>query len=334
MEYRILGKTGIKVSAIGLGSWPIGELIGGVIGESVKRIPKGWAGAVDEESIRTIRRAEELGVNLLHSSKIYGGGHAESIVGLATRGRRDKWVISTKVRGFYTDEADIPHTRKRIIEACEGSLRRLQSDYIDLYMLHSRPHPETLQAAMETLTQLKREGKIRWSGVSTTAIDGIEGLKKAMNFGEVAGMVVGYNMVHRGSEAMLQFARDNNIGTMIASPLASGVLSGHWFDKLPELDPLDTRYRAFYGDRARTETAFRKFSELHFLATGGKRTVAQAALRFIIDTPGVTAVIPGALRVAELEENAGAASVPPLTAEERAKGAAIAEEGDRIWRGK
>ncbi len=162
MEYRTLGKTGLKVSVVGIGGWPLGGLIGGPVGNPRKPVrDEGWSGAVDEETVKMIRRAEEMGVNLIDSAEIYGDGHSEAIIGLATRGRRDKWVLTSKVRGFYTDVADIPHTRKRITEACEGSLRRLQSDYIDLYMLHSRPHPDCLQAAMETLTQLKKEGKVR-----------------------------------------------------------------------------------------------------------------------------------------------------------------------------
>ncbi len=115
MEYRVLGKTGLKVSIVGIGGWPLGGLIGGPVGDPRNPVvDEGWTGAVDEESIKMIHRAEELGVNLIDTAEIYGDGHSESIIGLAVKGRRDRWVISTKVRGFYTDVPDVDHTRRRI----------------------------------------------------------------------------------------------------------------------------------------------------------------------------------------------------------------------------
>ena len=150
--------------------------------------------------------------------------------------------------------------------------------------------------------------------------------------GELAAMVVGYSMMSRNLEGTLQFAEEENIGTMIASPLASGVLTGRWFDEYPDFPSYDSRYNGF-KDKNKTMKAFRKLSELRFLTENGKRTVAQAALRFILDTGGVTSVIPGALRPAEIEEDAGAADVPPLTPEERERAVKIADEASRIWKG-
>ena len=283
---------------------------------------------MDEDSIKMIHRAEELGVNLVDTAEIYGDGHSESIIGLAVKGRRDRWVISTKVRGFYTDVPDFDHTRRRIVEACEGGLRRLQSDYIDVFLLHNRPHEETLPIAMETIAQLKKEGKIRWSGISYTAARDSESIRRLVEMGEVA--VVGYNMMSRNDDR-LQFAKEENIGTMIASPLNSGVLSGRWFEDLSSLDPTDRRYEKYASPQGRA--ALQRLSELRFLTASGERTMTQAALRFILDTDGVTSVIPGALRPSEIEENAGAAQVPPLTDEERSRAIAIADEAGSIWQG-
>ena len=335
MEYRVMGKTGREVSVVGIGGWPLGGLVGGPVGDPRNPVTdEGWSGARDEETIRMIRRAEEMGVNLIDTAEIYGDGHSESIIGVALKGRRERFVVSTKVRGFYRDVPDIEHTRKRIREACEGSLRRLQSDYIDIYLLHSSAHPGSMPAAMETLMELKHEGKIRWSGVSSTAASKPEDLTHLMQYGEIAAMVVGYNMLSRGSEdPTLKFCKDNNIGTMIASPLASGALTGQWFDSLPDFDPMDLRYNNF-KDREKMTKVMKTLSGLRFLTEGGKRTMTQAALRFIVETPGVTAVIPGALRVSEIEENAGTSDTPKFTPAEREKAIAIADEAEKLWHGK
>ena len=324
MEYRTLGKTGLKVSVVGIGGWPLGGLVGGAVGDPRNpEVAEGWTGAVDEESIRMIHKADELGVNLIDTAEVYGDGHSESIIGLALKGRRDRWVVSTKVRGFYTHEVDQDQTRKRIIEACEGGLRRLRTDYIDLFLLHSCPHKETLPVAMETMALLRRQGKIRASGISYSAVRHVKGVRSLMGYGEVAAMVISYNLLSRNDDG-LRLARKENIGTMIASPLASGILSGRWFNDLSTLDRMDWRYSGLISPRGRA--ALKKLAELRFLTESGERTMAQAALRFIIDIDGVTSVIPGALRDFEIEEDVGAAGVPPLSAKERVRAMEITDQ--------
>ena len=303
-------------------------MIGGPVGDPRNPVSdEGWTGAIDEESIKLIHRAEELGVNLIDTAEIYGDGHSESIIGLAVKGRRDRWVISTKVRGFYTDVPDLHHTRQRIIAACEGGLRRLQSDYIDVFLLHNRPHEKTLPVAMETMAQLKSEGKIRWSGISHTAAIDNESIRRLMEMGEVAAMIVSYNIMARADDR-IKFAREKNVGTMIASPLNSGSLSGRWFGGVSTLDPTDRRYERLASSKG--QSFLDKLSDLRFLTGSGERTMTQAALRFILDVEGVTSVIPGALRPSEIEENAGAADVPPLTTDERTRAIAIADEANEI----
>ena len=333
MEYRTLGKTGLDVSAVGIGGWPLGGLVGGPVGDP--RMPvmdEGWAGSDDDESIRMIRKAEDIGVNLIDTAEIYGDGHSESIIGIATKGRREKFVISTKVRGFYTDEPDIAHTKKRVRDACEGSLRRLQSDYIDIYLLHKLPHAGAVPTVMEELGKLKEEGKIRWSGLSYSAASKREEIERIQETGEVAAMVIGYSIVERNAQQVIRWCGENDIGTMIASPLASGVLAGQWFDNPPKFDEMDKRATSF-SDRQRTEAAFKKFGELRFLTSEGDRTMAQAAIKFILDTEGVTSVIAGSLRAEELEDNAAAAGVPAITGEDRERAMEIADEAQRIWKG-
>ena len=145
VEHRVLGKTGLRVSSVGVGCWQMGGHPGG----------RGWTGTTDEESIATIHLAETLGVNLLDSAERYGDGHSEEVIGRAAKGRRDRFVIATKVR-LLTNDPDEDGDRNRIVEACEGSLRRLQTDYIDVYQLHAVPHENTMAAVMDTLAQLKK----------------------------------------------------------------------------------------------------------------------------------------------------------------------------------
>ena len=309
MEYRILGKTGLKVTSVGVGCWQMGGLVG----------DSGWTGTTDEESIATIHRAEELGVNLLDSAEGYGQGHSEEVLGKALKGRRDRFVLATKVRPI-TDEPDEGVARQRIMEACEGSLRRLQTDHIDVYQLHAIPHEATMPAVMDTLADLKKQGKIRWYGISINDTDAI---RKLLALGDLATVQVGYNLLSRSGEEALRLAKQENLGALIRIPLSSGALTGKYFGTRPQLDDKDRRLQRFTSDKA--VDTFEKLSELRFLTEGGKRTMVQAALRFVLETEGVTAVIPGAKNRQNLEENAGAMDVPPLTEAERARAIAIAD---------
>ena len=309
MEYRLLGKTEIEVSSVGLGCWPMAGTFGGAR----------WTGVIDEESIATIQHAETLGVNLLDSAEGYGAGHSEEIIGKALKGRRDRYVIATKVAPV-TGDPDEGKARRRIVEACEGSLRRLQTDYIDIYQLHAIPQADTMQAVVDALTQLKQAGKILCSGISTNDTQAIHDL---LALGDLSMAQVGFSIVNATGEEALQLAKEEKLGTLIRVPLAQGALTGKYFSTLSHLDPEDRRWTRFDNERA--ISALKKLSELLFLTKGGKRTMVQAALRFVLDTEGVTSVIPGAKNRRQLEENVGAVDVPPLTEEERAQAIAIAD---------
>ncbi|MCZ6634688.1 MAG: aldo/keto reductase [bacterium] len=309
MEYRVLGKTGLEVSSVGVGCWQMGGLVGG----------SGWTGTTDEESIATIHRAKEIGVNLLDSAEGYGKGHSEEVIGRAVKGQRADYVIATKVRPV-TDDPSEDRARQRILEACEGSLGRLQTDYIDVYQLHAVPHEATMEVVMATLAELKDQGKIRWFGISTNDTDAV---RKLLTLGDLATVQVGFSLLNRSGEDTLQLAKAENLGTLIRVPLASGALSGKYFNIRPELDAQDRRLDRFTSDKA--VRTFQKLSELLFLTEGEKRTMVQAALRFILDTEGVTAVIPGAKNRAQLEGNAGTMDVPPLSEAERGRAIEIAD---------
>ena len=310
MEYRTLGKTGLKVSVVGVGC----SQMGGVVGE------RGWTGTTDEESTAVIHRAQDLGVNLLDTAESYGKGHSEDVIGQALAdGRRDKFVIATKVSPI-TDDPDETKARQRIFEACEGSLRRLRTDFIDVYQLHAIPHEVTMPAVVEALTELQRQGKIRCFGISTNSADA---MRKLLALGDLATVQPPYNLLQRQWHEAIEVAKQHDMGVIVRVPLASGALSGKYFGVRPSLDDKDRRLDRFTSERA--VATFQKLSELTFLTDGGRRTMVRAALRFVLDTPGVTTVIPGAKNRAQLEENVGAASVSPLTDEERTRAIAIAD---------
>ena len=220
MEYRILGKTGLKVSSVGVGCWQMG----GVVGD------RGWTGTTDEESIATVHRAPDLGVNLLDTAPTYGAGHSEEVLGKALKGRRDQFVLATKARPI-TDDPDEDRARRTILDLCDRSLQRLQTDHIDVYQLHAVPHEATMPAVMDTLADLKVQGKIRWFGISTNDTDAI---RKLLALGDLATVQVGYSLLSRSGEEALRLAKEKNLGALIRVPLASGALSGKYFGGRPE----------------------------------------------------------------------------------------------------
>ena len=325
MEYREIGNTGIEVSVIGLGTWPMGGIGGGIIGESRKVQDRGWSGAVDEESIATIRRAEELGVNFVHSSEAYGAGHAESLLGSALKGRRDRFIVATKVRPLM-ESGDVTAARKRIHEALEGSLRRLQTDYVDIHQLHSFPHEDTSAAVMEEYGRLREQGKVRHVAISATDPERIRRLKSC---GDLAAIMFGQSLMAPRHDDAFDLAAELNLGTVILGSLHQGVLAGEWFGKAPDIGPDDKRYENFTSPGALE--AFEVLKELEFLTEGGGRTMAQAALRYLIDMPGVTSILTGALRPGQIGENVGALETPPLTAPETTRALGITAEALRVW---
>ncbi len=276
-------------------------------------------GTTDEESIATIHRAQELDINLLDTAESYGAGHSEMVIGQALKGRRDKFIIATKVRPVTDD----PHERKarnRIEEACAGSLQRLQTDHIDIHQLHAVPHQDTMPVVIKTLDDLKRQDKIRWFGISTNDADAVG---KLLALGEISMLQVGFNLLNRNGEKALQLAKSENLGTLIRVPLASGALSGKYFDNDYPLDENDRRQGRFGTEKA--IATFEKLADLRFLTEGKRRSMPQAALRFVLDTEGVTSAIPGTKNRPQLEDNALAASVPTLSSQERSRAIAIAD---------
>lgn len=310
MEYRTLGKTGLRVSAVGVGCWQMG----GVVDH------RGWTGVTDEESIAIIHRARELGVNLLDTAEAYGGGHSEEVIGRAITGMRDDFVISSKVRPLVDDCSD-EEAKTRVREACEGSLQRLNTDFLDLYLLHAEPFEPTQSAVIAAFEELREQGKIKAFGIST---NDIEISRTLMTYGDLSVLEVGYSLLELETTETLAFAAENELGTLIRKPLASGTLTGKYFGLKPELETDDLRYGQLNSDHG--HEVLEKLKDLLFLTREGERSMVQAALRYILDTEGVTAVIPGAKSRQQLEDNVGAADTPQLTQEERDRALEIAQQ--------
>jgi len=318
MKYRALGQTGLQVSEVGLGAFPI---------SGVQKRPdgteSGWPGTSDDESIALIHRSEELGVNLIDTAEAYGSGHSEILTGKALQGRRDKWIVATKVspnQGIEADTPDETAVRRRITEACEGSLRRLNMDAIDLYQLHAIPPDWAMPTVMATLADLRAAGKIRWYGISTNDRTAIEKLRA---LGPIHILQIGYNLLERSADELLHWSKAENIGTLIRVPLAKGMLTGKYSGTgATTLDKSDIRFARF--QRAETVDGLSKLPRLNFLAND-QRSLTQAAIRFVLDHPGVSCVIAGAKNRQQVEQNTATSDLPPLTGEEVAQAVPIAD---------
>jgi aryl-alcohol dehydrogenase-like predicted oxidoreductase len=294
MKYRTLGKTGLRVSVVGLGTM----------------VHAGHFGPMkDSESLDAIETALELGVNFIDTSDAYGAGYGETLLGNAFKGKRDKIVIATKGGNVMVG----PNRGKRIFEpdyisrVMDESLRRLQTDYIDLYQLHN-PTVEVIErgAVWEVLERAKKAGKIRHYGVS---INSTEEGTAAVKDGRAETIQVEYNLLaQEPAETFFPAAQQANIGVIARVPLKRGILTG----KLKQSDEQrfqgeDVRARSFKGEAFAQELA--KAEQLKFLAHGPVQSLGQAAIAFCIAHPAVSVVIPGARNAEQMRENASAADV-------------------------
>jgi aryl-alcohol dehydrogenase-like predicted oxidoreductase len=294
MKYRTLGKTDLRVSVVGLGTM----------------VHAGHFGPMkDSESLAAIETALELGVNFIDTSDAYGAGYGETLLGNALKGKRDKIVIATKGGNVMVG----PNRGKRIFEpdyigrVMDESLRRLQTDYIDLYQLHN-PTVEVIErgAVWEVLERAKQAGKIRHYGVS---INSMEEGSAAVRNDRAETIQVEYNLLaQEPAEAFFPAAQQANIGVIARVPLRRGILTG----KLRQSDEHrfqgeDVRARSFKGEAFAQELA--KAEQLKFLLHGPVRSLGQAAIAFCIAHPAVSVVIPGARNAEQMRENAAAAEL-------------------------
>ncbi len=299
MKYRAIGKTGIKVSEIGFGAWGIG-------GETFDGAHS-YGATDDNESKRALQRAFELGITFYDTSDIYGYGHSEDLLGEVFGKRRDKVVIAGKA-GFTKHNGPHDLSPAYLRKCLEGSLKRLRTDYLDIYQLHTPPMDlvEKTPEAIEELKKMKQEGKIRAIGISVkNPADAIPAIEK---YG-FESIQVNFNMIdQRALEfGVFDLAEKHGAGIVVRTPLAYGFLTGTIKDI--HFGPHDHR-------SAWPENQLKRWAEapelFAFLSKGKDWTPTQLALKFCISFPAVSVVIPGILHPSEAEENAKASDLPPL----------------------
>jgi aryl-alcohol dehydrogenase-like predicted oxidoreductase len=312
MNKRLFGSTNWEVTAMGLGCWQYGGAI------TIDGAADGWAGIQDEESLATIRQAATGGINFFDTADMYGWGHSEEILGRALRdllpslGGRDQVHIASKV-GFWHDETyrrTFGESREYILQACDASLRRLQTDYLDLYQCHLG-RTERWTEFLDAFELLRRQGKIREFGISTNDLDMVEKFNERGTLGSVQA---NFNLIDRKpASTLLPYCRKHNIAFIGRGPLAMGKLTGK-YNRHTVFDPEDIRSKWLTGThRAAYERDIQIAERLLPLATAWNISLADLAIRYVLDHEGVSVVIPGARNRSQLQHNLRAASLPPLT---------------------
>lgn len=282
MEMTGLGKSGIQVSRVILGCWAMG---GDYFGS-----------ADDQKSVSAIKKALEIGVQTFDTAELYGKGRAEQVLGEALQGAdRESYVLISKA---WTDH----YERDAMRTACEDSLRRLKSDYLDVYFLHYPPKGISMEEAVDNIMRLKGAGLIRAVGVSNFSL---EQLKEAQRFGEIDVIQPCYSLLWRYIDRdVLPYCREQGIGVIPYSTLAQGLLTG----KLTRDTVFsDGRQRAALFQPGVYEKALQVTEAMKPIAERYGKTLSQTALNWLICTPGITAPIVGGSSERHVQDNAGAA---------------------------
>jgi aryl-alcohol dehydrogenase-like predicted oxidoreductase len=294
MRYRTLGRTGIRVSPYALGAMMFGS----------------FGNPDHDDSIRIIHRALDAGINMIDTADVYSLGESEEIVGKALKGRRDGVVLATK---FSNPMGDAPNrrgaSRRWIIAEAEDSLRRLQTDYIDLYQYH-RPDPETdIEETLSALSDLVRSGKVRAIGTSKLpAADIVEAQWVAERRGleRFRCEQPPYSILNRGIERdVLPVAQRYGMGTIVWSPLAQGLLTG----RVRKGQQSDLRRSGQYFSHLRDERRIDVVEELIPLADEAGLSLTHMAMAFAIAHPGVTAALLGPRTMEQLDDLLAGAEV-------------------------
>lgn len=317
MQYRELGRTGWKVSTISFGAWAIGGA---------------WGSVEDKDSVAALHRALDCGVNFFDTADVYGDGRSERLLAQLRRERKEPFYVATKAGRRLDPHVCAGYNRANLTAFVDRSLKNLSTEAIDLLQLHCPPtevfyRPEVFQV----LDDMVKAGKLRHYGVS---VEKVEEALKAIEFPGVQSVQIIFNMFRqRPADLFFAEAQRRRVGILARLPLSSGMLAG----KLTRASTFEKDdHRAFnrHGeafDRGETfsgydfESGLQAVEVLRGLVPSGA-TMAQMALRWILMFPAVTCAIPGAKRPSQVDENMGAADLPPISEDTMKKIRALYEE--------
>lgn len=320
IEKRQLGKSGIEVTKIGVGLWAIG-------GDE-------WGPVEDQESLDMISAALDLGINFFDTADVYGSGHSEKLLGRAMKGRRDAFVVASKIGwvGFDRENnVSAYDSVEKLIAGVESNLKRLQTDYIDLMQSHINFREDHMEIFVEGFQKLQQQGKIRAYGVSTSDYEYLKAFNKD---NQTSTLQIDYSILNRTPEKeIFPYTIEKDIGVLVRGPLAMGILTGK-FNENTTFEDGDFRqnwvenedeHQIFLNDLEKVE--------LLKPLENKDRSLAQLAIQFVMHHPAVTVAIPGAKRISQLKENVKSALLPDFTQEELALIDSITPPGGgrKIW---
>ena len=285
MQYRQLGASNLAVSRIGCGTWALGG--------------RGWGAHNERQARAALEACLEHGINFFDTAPVYGFGRSEQVLGEVLRPVRSRVIIATKCGLAWNDSGRVHHdlSREGLRRDLDASLRRLQTDYIDLYQIHWPDRRNPLEETLDELAGFQRSGAVRRIGVCNFSA---QQLREARGLAPVVSIQQPYNLLQQDeAREVLPLCREHTLGFIAYSPLAQGVLAGE-MAAAARPGVRDVRRRnPLYRDRERYEQAVR-------YAAGLPRPAAHAALRFLLDQPGVTCVLVGMTKRAHVETNIAA----------------------------
>jgi len=327
MLTRKLGKSQLETSALGMGCWAVGgPWTWAQPGQ--EPYPAGWGHTDDQESIRAIHAGLEAGINFFDTAANYGAGHSETVLGQALKGRRDQVVIATKFGHIVNEKEKTVYGDKDLIiqnvrQDVENSLRRLQTDWIDIYQLHEGGfEPEPALELRGVLEKLVQQGKIRWYGWSTDMVD------RARVFADgehCTSIQFRLNAIYDNPE-MRQLCADFNLAGINKDPLNKGILTGK-FNTTSTFPDNDIRSQVSFTED-RMARRLQTVNSLREVLTSGGRSMAQGALAYIWALDERMVPIPGFKTVKQVQENAAAMQFGPLAPGELAQVKQIVAESE------
>ena len=297
MDKKQLGNSDLHLSPIGFGAWAIG---GGDWAFA-------WGPQDDNDSIAAIHKALDLGINWVDTAAVYGLGHSEEVVARALKTTSKKPYIFTKSTMIWDEKREVINSQKQIRRECEASLRRLQVETIDLYQVHWPKPDEDIEEGWSVMADLQREGKVRWIGVSNFSV---QELQKANGIAPVTSLQPPYSLVRRDAEEdLLPFCEHENIGVIVYSPMASGLLTGAMtHERIAKLPAGDWRRSNPDFQEPKLSQNLTLVDRLRAIGARHGKSPGEVAIAWTLRNPAVTGAIVGARNAKQVDGIIGGAT--------------------------